>query len=241
MSSPVGSITFVHGIGGSPRTFHHQIEAFAGYPLSFVRLPARRSIENGENHGKCDVWSAVASVEQQILQLAHRPRLVVGHSMGGILAALAATRNPQLIDSLIILDSNLPITDEARLSRSELTRLGDPDDQWRRISESLMSMTGTISEADIAEIATGLARVDGSCAYELVRTALSIDSIDLWKRLPVDTTYVASARQLDSEAMTSINARVRVVSLPGGHWPHIESSRDVNDIIRTQWTSLHQS
>src|SRR5690606_18205201 len=93
-------VLFCHGLFGQGRNFTAIGKELADrYRVSLVDMP-----DHGQSP-RSDRFSFVAAADQ-VAQLITPgdPAAVVGHSMGGKIAMLAALRHPELVERLVVVD-----------------------------------------------------------------------------------------------------------------------------------------
>mgnify|MGYP000846980391 CR=1 FL=1 len=98
-------IVFIHGVGGSAMAWQRQVESFsaAGYAPLAVDLPGyggRPAIE----HTDFDQLSA--DVEAQIAKAGLVRPVIVGHSLGGMIAQTMLRRKPQGYQSVVLVGTS---------------------------------------------------------------------------------------------------------------------------------------
>jgi len=106
---PVGAplLVGVHGLGGS----HLNWAAVAPYLTERCRLVAVDLVGHGRTPigGRTpDVDGHVALLDGVLAQLSDRPVVLVGNSMGGLVAALCAAGSPDRVAGLVLVDPALP-------------------------------------------------------------------------------------------------------------------------------------
>ena len=97
----------VHGLGGS----HLNWAAVAPYLCDRYRLVAVDLVGHGRTPvaGRvADVAGHVALLEGALAQLSDRPVILVGNSLGGLVAALCAAAVPERVAGLVLVDPALP-------------------------------------------------------------------------------------------------------------------------------------
>ena len=100
-TAPSVAILFLHGIGGSARVWAPQIDSFAraGYLPAAVDLPGyggRPAVAS------MDFAALAADVEDQVAHLGLDRPVVVGHSMGGMIAQTLVRRRPAGYCALVL-------------------------------------------------------------------------------------------------------------------------------------------
>ena len=102
------TIVLVHGLGGS----HLNWELFAPLLTSRARvlavdLPGFGLSEPGER--PATVPANVAVLERFIRKVAGGPVVLIGNSMGGMISVLLASKAPELVRGLVLVDAALPL------------------------------------------------------------------------------------------------------------------------------------
>ncbi len=101
------TVLAVHGLTASHLEFAWLADALPGRRIVAPDLRGRgRSSELPGPYGLVNHADDLAAVADA---LGIGPALVVGHSMGGFVAVVAADRHPQLVDSLVLVDGGLPL------------------------------------------------------------------------------------------------------------------------------------
>lgn len=105
-----------------------------------------------------DLWAAeVAAV---LRATSDRPAAVVGHSMGGLVGLAAAARSPELVGSLVLVDSRLPLHGLPAPDRPPRTFSSDTEalDRFRLMPARTSADQGTLrtlARAGLVEVSTG--------------------------------------------------------------------------------------
>ncbi len=98
-------IVFVHGIPTDYRAWNAQIETFSNKyrVITYSRRLAKPN-ENEENYDESTIENNSADLVALIKGLGVSPVHLVGHSYGGFTAAYCASKNPELIRTLTLID-----------------------------------------------------------------------------------------------------------------------------------------
>jgi pimeloyl-ACP methyl ester carboxylesterase len=101
-------VVAAHGVTANHASFHPLADALGdGFTLLAPDLRGRAgSRDLGAPYGMPAHAADVAAV---IEQLAGRPVLLLGHSMGGFVAAVTAGRYPDLVSHVVLVDGGLPL------------------------------------------------------------------------------------------------------------------------------------
>jgi pimeloyl-ACP methyl ester carboxylesterase len=101
MMSRLSPLLFLHGVGGGHHAWEHQVPYFGrlGYPSHAWDQPGYGRSPVVEPY---DLERVAASLALLIESLADEPVVLVGHSMGGMIAQEAYARYPQLVRALAL-------------------------------------------------------------------------------------------------------------------------------------------
>lgn len=96
-------IVFIHGIQGSPLQFDFMIESLNGlYSIENLLLPGHgKKVKDFKNSGM-DEWQKYLDAKVKLLQKEYKNIILVGHSMGALLAVCEAYTNPESIRGLFL-------------------------------------------------------------------------------------------------------------------------------------------
>jgi len=94
-------LVFLHGVGGGHHAWEHQVPHFGrlGYPSHAWDQPGYGRSPSVEPY---DLERIAASLARLIESLADEPVVLVGHSMGGMIAQETYARFPQLVRALAL-------------------------------------------------------------------------------------------------------------------------------------------
>lgn len=101
LGNPRPSLVFLHGLLGSSREFVPYLKHFAGhYPSYALDAPM-----HGDRHAPVTLTatSIVADLKEQLRQIPS-PYLLVGHSLGGLVALRYAAQHPEQVVGVVTLD-----------------------------------------------------------------------------------------------------------------------------------------
>lgn len=154
----------------------------------------------------------------------HGPVDLVGHSTGGVVGLLVATRFPHLVRRLVLLDANVPVTPDA-LAR-KLSRVPAVDGPgWHQVLvTSMRSSWGDRSPALREAVVAEIAATPEPAVRGLWRDVLELDPRPTLAALGVPMLYVRSSRDVDLAELRALNATIAAVdlrTLRAGHWPHL--------------------
>lgn len=216
----------LHGFTSGPASMWRFREWLAEFGY---QVEARAQLGHG-GRGQAADYSLAALAADNLAMGDHD--LVVGHSMGGATATLAAAQRPRWAGRLVLVDPawRFPTTDEAAAEkRAELAALDRDADETRAAYSAWDERDG---EAKIHEAA----RVWRPAVEGIIDANLDADLRDAARSLAVPTLVICgdpaaggAVTLADGEAVVSANSNVRLVRIAGaGHNPH----RDDPDAVR---------
>ena len=240
-------IRFLHGIGGRPAHFEPLADAL-GAAADLAASPALPG-HPGTDAGGQDRPRAVRSATEADLvldaartwaaQAGPVPGLLIGHSTGGVIALRAVADGLVRPRALVVIDSNVPVTDTALAARAAKARLAARSD-WRSVLRASLARDLLVPEQWHERI---LADVDATPDHpmrELWAAVLAADTRALWAGITVPTLYVRSTRDVHQRDLDAVTAHATVVDVGPGHWPHVTEPEAVAAAIR-RWhtTGVH--
>lgn len=123
------AIVMVHGLGGS-----HLNWELLGPDLATDHHPYALDLRGFGltplDGNAASIRSQVGMLARFIAEVAGGRTILFGNSMGGLVSMLLASRHPELVDRLVLLDPALPMRSARNVNRITLTRLGLPALPW---------------------------------------------------------------------------------------------------------------
>jgi pyruvate dehydrogenase E2 component (dihydrolipoamide acetyltransferase) len=214
-------VVLLHGFGGDLEQWQLALPALADSHTAYaLDLP-------GHGGSTKDVGDLAGALEQFLDAAKVGPAHFVGHSMGGLVAALVARRSPERVRSLTLIDSaglgeevnpdyldGFVNAESRRELKPALEMLfADPSLVTRRMVDDVLKYKR------IDGVTEGLRRLrDGLLADERVDLAeLDVPVLVIWGE--------------HDRVIARPPGEVRVIER-SGHSPHIESAAEVNELIR---------
>lgn len=178
----------VHGVTGWQRTWWRVGPALAEAGWRVVAVDQRGHGHSPRIDGTVTVAELARDLEAVIAELGGRVDLLVGHSLGGAVAAELAVRRPDLVERLVLEDppGRSRVGDEAWLTRqaAELEAAhADPETEVRKalVANSLWE------PEDARQDIEGKTLADGPGILASFRADIGVRVVDLLPRLEVPT------------------------------------------------------
>lgn len=220
------TLVWLHGLGESGRCFDAITAdpALAGFRHVVPDLPGY-----GRSPWPARPPSIVETVDALAAWLTARAddAVVIGHSLGGVLATLCLARHPTVARAVIDVDGNVCL-DDCTYSR-RLAGFAEAD--AARAAEQVWTWVAGAAGADVAMrgYAASLAFADPAVLWRHAVDLVALSSEDTLARrraaLPVPLLYIAGAPGGASARSRTLlaEAGVTVETVgPSGHWPFID-------------------
>ncbi|HSD40536.1 MAG TPA: alpha/beta fold hydrolase [Burkholderiales bacterium] len=243
------AVVLLHGVGGSAAAWAPQLDAIADAGCLAVAwdAPGYGASAPIEPY---DMPNLARALERLLDALPVRRRVLVGHSMGGMVAQEAATAFPQKIDGLV-LSATSPAFGKADGAWQQgflAQRLG-PLDAGRTMAELapalVAAMVGPDAEPPGVTAATEImARVPGETYRKALHALVRFDRRDALAAIRVPTLVIAGERDANAppavmEKMAARIAGAEYRVLAGcGHLANLERPRSFNQLVLA-WLGRH--
>jgi pimeloyl-ACP methyl ester carboxylesterase len=232
------ALVFLHGWCGDRAYWKNQAEAFA----ADYRVVALDQAGHGESGKDRKVWSAnglAGDVEAVVKALGLKRVILVGHSMGGPVALLAAKRMPGTVVAVVGVDTlqnaEFEFPEEVRKKYMEAF-----DKDFKGTMQA--GLNGMLHEKTDPELkkwlVTRAEAQDPKMALGLMRDLAGLDPKTLLKeaRVPVRCINSAGGFQLFTPTAVEINKKYAdygaVTIADVGHYPMLEKPAEFNQKLR---------
>ena len=247
-SGPV--LLFLHGIGGNRQVFDPQLAHFAARGWHAVAWDAPGYGDTPPPAGDWDWASLAAAVPALLDGLGVRRAVLVGHSMGGMLAQEVAARHGDRLAALVLSATSPAFgpPGSAWQARFLSDRLA-PLDAGRSMAElAPQLMAGMVAPgadpAAVAVASAAMAAVPPATYRHMLELLTLFDRRDSLSRLAVPALLLAGAEDrvappLVMKRMAAAIADCRYQVIPGaGHIANLERAADFNAALDGFLTAL---
>ena len=145
-------LLFLHGVGGGHHAWEHQLPYFGG-----LGYPSHAWDQPGYGHSPIvepyDLEQVCASLARLIQELSNEPLVLIGHSMGGLVAQEAYVRYPQLIKALALCFTSPAFAGgNSEFTKKFIAARIDPLDQGKTMADIAAKLIPTMgSNSKLAE------------------------------------------------------------------------------------------
>jgi pimeloyl-ACP methyl ester carboxylesterase len=232
------TLVFLHGWCGDHEYWKHQAEVFA-VDYRVITLDQAGHGESGMGRKRWSVSSLASDVEAVAKALDLKRVILIGHSMGGPVALLAAKRMPDTVIAVIGVDT----LQNAELKTPEAIKKSVPDgfeaDFKGTMSRSLPSLLHEKTDPDLKKwLITRAEKQDPKMAVGLMRDLMGIDTATLLKdaKKPIRCINSGGPYPFYTPTEVAINkkyADYSAVLINGvGHYPMLERPDEFNQKLR---------
>lgn len=229
------TLVWLHGLGESGRCFdaitlhpalspyRHVVPDLPGYGRSPWPARAPSLVETGD---ELAAWLAARDDDA----------VLVGHSLGGVLATILLERHPRAARALVDVDGNVCV-DDCTFSR-RIAAFAEAD--AARAAEEVWTWVAGQAGTDVAlrGYAASLAFADPAVLWRHARELVAVSSEDTLAarraRLPVPVVYLAGTPGGASARSRTLLAEAGVAAEaigPAGHWPFIDQPLAFADAV----------
>ena len=232
------ALVFLHGWCGDREYWKNQVDVFAA-DYRVVALDQAEHGESGKDRKRWSVGDLADDVKAVVKTLGLKRVILVGHSMGGPVALLAAKRMPGTVVAVIGVDT---------LQNAEVKR---PEDATKKFLESFEAdfkgtmragMNGLLPEKVDPElkkwISTKAEAQDQKMALGLMRDMVALDQKPLLKDAKVPVRCINSAGGYQFHNPTSVDSNKKYADYKAvlidevGHYPMLEKPKEFNQKLQ---------
>ncbi len=198
-------LVFLHGLGGGHHAWEHQVPYFGG-----LGYPSHAWDQPGYGHSPIvepyDLEQVTAALARLIESLGDEPVVLIGHSMGGLIAQEAYVRHPKLVKALALCFTSPAFAGgDSDFTKQFIAARVGPLDQGKtmaQIAAQLIPTMGSISK--LAEQI--MAGVPPETYRKAVRLLTTFDRRKELAHIKVPTLLIAGSE--DKTAPPAVMARM---------------------------------
>jgi pimeloyl-ACP methyl ester carboxylesterase len=232
------ALLFLHGWCGERAYWKNQVNVFAP-DYVIVTLDQAGHGESGKDRKQWTAGGLAGDVESVVKDLGLKRVILVGHSMGGPVALMAAKRMPGTVVAVVGVDT---------LQNAELKR---PEEDTKKLLEAFASdFKGTLragfpallhekTDPELKNwLLTRAEAQDEKMALGLMRDMMGLDTKTLIKDAKVPVRCINSAGGFKFHTPTNVAANKKyadydAVLIEGvGHYPMLENPQEFNEKLR---------
>ena len=235
-------VVLIHGFGGDAENWRFNMTALsARHRVIAVDLPGHG--ESTKQVGS-DAVSAIVDTLLHVLAVrAPGPAHLVGHSLGGLIAAEIALREPSRCSSLFLI---APAGFGQAADGRYVQEFVDADEEvgMRAVLDLLFERRGVITSSIVREVLRGKSAAGAEAALRTMSRSLLVGQdqhlVDYAKLaevpFPTAALWGADDRVIACPQGPRLGETIPVKVLHGvGHSPHVEAANRVNRILADFW------
>ena len=210
-------LLFLHGVGGGHHAWERQLPYFGG-----LGYPSHAWDQPGYGHSRIvepyDLEHVSASLARLIESLGNEPVVLIGHSMGGLIAQEAYIRYPKLIKALALCFTSAAFAGGREFSKQFIAARIGPLDQGETMAEIAAQLIPTMgSNSKLAQQI--MARVHPDTYRKAVHLLTTFDRRTELADIKVPTLVVAGS---DDKTAPSAMMERMAQKIPGAEYVLLE-------------------
>jgi pimeloyl-ACP methyl ester carboxylesterase len=232
------ALIFLHGWCGDRAYWKHQVDKFAA-DYRIVTLDQAGHGESGKDRKTWTVGGLAGDVEAVVKALDLKRVILVGHSMGGPVALVAAKKMPGTVIAVIGVDTLQDVESKMPEEASKKFVAMFASDFKGTMRAGLAGLLHEKVDADLKKwLVTRAEAQDETMALGLMRDMMALDTKAVLKDAKVPVRCINSAGGYGFFKKTQIAANKKyadydaVLIAEVGHYPMLEKPADFNDKLR---------
>jgi pimeloyl-ACP methyl ester carboxylesterase len=228
------ALVFIHGWCSNRTFWKEQLDEMAKqYRVVAIDLPGHG--ESGRNREKWSITSFAEDVETVVESLDLKQVILIGHSMGGLVALEAAPLLPDVVIGVIGIDAISNVESENQPDMMERVIAAFEADFEGTMNAFVPRLFSANTDSTIVQwVAKSSAKADKVMALSIMRGVSEIDEKNLLSSagVPVRCVYAASEDPSGPQSYVEINKKYAdfdAVFVDGvGHFLYLENPDEVN-------------
>ena len=232
------ALVFLHGWGGDREYWKNQADAFAS-EYTVVTVDQAGHGASGTDRKAWTVEALAGDVEAVVKDLKLKRVILVGHSMGGPVALLAAKRLPGTVVAVVGVDT----LQDAEMKRPEELVKSLTAGLEKDFKETVGGMAGGLlpekSDAKLKEwLGTKAASREPAIAIALIKDLFALDQKKAFKEAGVPVRCINSAGGFPFFTPTAVETNKKYADYDAvtiadvGHYPMLEKPKEFNQKLR---------
>ncbi|MBP3957323.1 alpha/beta hydrolase [Gemmata sp. G18] len=232
------ALVFLHGWGGDREYWKNQADAFAP-EYTVVTVDQAGHGASGTDRKAWTVEALAGDVEAVVKDLKLNRVILVGHSMGGPVALLAAKRLPGTVVAVVGVDT----LQDAEMKRPEEMVKALTAGLEKDFKETVGGMAGGLlpekSDAKLKEwLGTKAASREPAIAIALIKDLFALDQKKAFKEAGVPVRCINSAGGFPFFTPTAVETNKKYADYDAvtiadvGHYPMLEKPKEFNEKLR---------
>jgi pimeloyl-ACP methyl ester carboxylesterase len=232
------ALVFLHGWGGDREYWKNQADAFAA-DYTVVTIDQAGHGASGKDRKTWTIESLAGDVESVVKELGLKRVILIGHSMGGPVALMAAKKLPGTVVAVVGVDT---------LQDAEMKR---PEELVKSLTAGLekdfKGMVGGMFGAMLAEksdpklkdwLGTKASSREPAIAIALIKDLFALDTKKAFKEAGVPVRCINSAGGYQFFTPTAVETNKKYADFGAvtiadvGHYPMLEKPKEFNEKLR---------
>lgn len=234
------AIVFVHGWTCDRTNWRHQITEFAQDHRA-VALDQRGHGESEKSDQDYTIAGFVDDLHAFMEALGLDRPVIVGHSMGGVIALHLARRRPEIARGLVLVDSNIAPIPEALMPTVQQALEGMGSPAYREITRSFVEFA-MFNEGSDPELKEELLAGMLATPQRVLHTAMASLVEEMGAPggpVPVPTLHLRASTFINpADELRERHPGIEVREIEGAHFLQLERPTEVNAAVREFVESL---
>lgn len=226
-------LLFVHGWSCRIENWMPQIERFSP-DYRVVALDLRGHGESDKPDEDYTISAFIKDIAWLVEELGLDRPVIVGHSMGGVIAMNLARRHPEIPAGVVLIDPPLGLPESVLATRDAvLAGLGSPS--YHALIDGFAKQFFFNSDSPpslVTEVIENAKTVPQRVLVTALASTLDAEH-DVPGPVPVPSLFIRASTHLASEdALQSRFPGMKVVTVPCAHFVQLERPTETNDLIK---------
>jgi len=230
-------IVMLHGFCGDPEIFYHQKKFFSEKTIPTYTPNWFSRFKNNLNSKAPLIPQVVHTLHDDLDESHINKPLLVGHSMGGVIALVAAHQYPESFSGIIFLDSSLTPTPEKKTLYEKLyndfLNCSDKSIFIERLFDKVLFLPSDDLKVK-ADIIDQAKRQTDPLWFRILAQAVNTDFKNLLEILNIPALFIGSQEPFsDTAKIKALNPKIKIKTIDhSGHFMMCLAPQAVNKNIK---------